>query len=313
MAYEFKRLSDVNVIESISDTLNVLVEDNGEVVKIAANNLVPEDVVVQSEMEEAIAAIGTAPVVEELAENAHVLVEQNGAYARVSKDKVGVMSWNDLQDRPFGEEKTVIEWDGVIGDRPNFTQSGSEYVLVGEPITREELQAAKVWFSGTELEEVMCVPLNEFMTTAVRVSDQAVIIVSLSEDADGMSAGTYFIRERDTYGYVGHVSKIEYSAVKKLDPKFVTNVQPLVFTADYQFPETDMEKFALLNKVKTHAEASLPIHFKYTTGSGSGAAYVTVPTYIFYEDAYDAFYVSFLSRSSTHTFNFKECTYTEET
>lgn len=86
---EFKKLSDVNVIESISDTLNVLVEDNGEVVKIAANNLVPEDVVTQSEMEEAIAAIGTAPVVEELAENAHVLVEQNGAYARVPKDKMG--------------------------------------------------------------------------------------------------------------------------------------------------------------------------------------------------------------------------------
>lgn len=89
MAYEFKKLSEVNVIESISDTLNVLVEDNGEVVKIAANNLVPEDVIVQSEMEAAIAAIGTAPVVEELAENAHVLVEQDGAYARVPKDKVG--------------------------------------------------------------------------------------------------------------------------------------------------------------------------------------------------------------------------------
>lgn len=39
MAYEFKRLSDVNIIEAISDNSNVLVENNGEIVKIAANEI----------------------------------------------------------------------------------------------------------------------------------------------------------------------------------------------------------------------------------------------------------------------------------
>ena len=36
MAYDFKKLSDVNTIETMKDSLNVLVDDGGEIVKIAA-------------------------------------------------------------------------------------------------------------------------------------------------------------------------------------------------------------------------------------------------------------------------------------
>lgn len=37
MAYEFKKLSDVNVVESMSDNAHVLAEENGEIVKIPKN------------------------------------------------------------------------------------------------------------------------------------------------------------------------------------------------------------------------------------------------------------------------------------
>lgn len=50
MAYEFKKLSDVNVIESISDSTNVLVEENGSIVKMAANSMIPEDVALKSDV-----------------------------------------------------------------------------------------------------------------------------------------------------------------------------------------------------------------------------------------------------------------------
>lgn len=79
MSYEFKKLSDVNVIESMSESTNVLVEENGDIVKISANSLIPEDVVTKAEMDEAIAAIPEP-----------------------------VTSWNDLQDKPFGEEVQKI-------------------------------------------------------------------------------------------------------------------------------------------------------------------------------------------------------------
>lgn len=45
MAYEFKKLSDVNVIEGMKENLNVLVEDNGEIVKFAANDMIPDSVI----------------------------------------------------------------------------------------------------------------------------------------------------------------------------------------------------------------------------------------------------------------------------
>lgn len=50
MAYEFKKLSDVNVIEEMKDGLNVLVEDGGEIVKISANSMIPEDVALKSDI-----------------------------------------------------------------------------------------------------------------------------------------------------------------------------------------------------------------------------------------------------------------------
>jgi hypothetical protein len=45
MAFEFKKLSDVNVIEAVSETTNVLVEENGEIVKISTSNILPKEVV----------------------------------------------------------------------------------------------------------------------------------------------------------------------------------------------------------------------------------------------------------------------------
>lgn len=52
-------------------------------------------------------------VVAEPAESANVLIEENGVIKKASKDAVGVTSWNDLTDRPFGEEYAVL-FDGIV-------------------------------------------------------------------------------------------------------------------------------------------------------------------------------------------------------
>lgn len=71
MAYEFKKLSDVNVIESISDSTNVLVEENGTIVKMAANSMIPEDVALKSDvvLAPATASVGQTIVVKAVDEN----------------------------------------------------------------------------------------------------------------------------------------------------------------------------------------------------------------------------------------------------
>ena len=65
MAYEFKKLSDVNVIEEMKDGLNMLVEDGGEIVKISANSMIPEDYIPSP----AAASIGQTIVVKSVDEN----------------------------------------------------------------------------------------------------------------------------------------------------------------------------------------------------------------------------------------------------
>lgn len=61
MAFEFKKLSDVNSIEAMKDGLNVLVEDGDEIVKLAANSMIPEDVALKSDIPEDIALKSDIP------------------------------------------------------------------------------------------------------------------------------------------------------------------------------------------------------------------------------------------------------------
>ena len=65
-------------------------------------------------------------------------------------------SWNDLQDRPFGEEGIVIEWDGVVGDRVElvvaYTGNTPEnktmsFVKVADAISPDALVGGTVVFS----------------------------------------------------------------------------------------------------------------------------------------------------------------------
>ena len=64
MAYDFKNIATVDVAETVSDTANVLIEDNGVIKKAAKNQFG-----------------GTSG---------------------------GVTSWNDLEDKPFGEEPAEL-------------------------------------------------------------------------------------------------------------------------------------------------------------------------------------------------------------
>jgi hypothetical protein len=64
MAYEFKKLSDVNAIESMKDGLNVLIEDGGEIVKISANSIIPDAIPAP-----ATAQVGQTIVVKSVDEN----------------------------------------------------------------------------------------------------------------------------------------------------------------------------------------------------------------------------------------------------
>lgn len=114
MAYEFKKLSDVNVIESTKDGLNVLVEDGGEIVKIAVDDMIPAPI-------DEIALIAGSETLEEVHDDMTVLVEVNGEIKRVPSNG-------------FGGGNIVITYDGT-----NYTcnvpyEEFESAVLAGYPL-----------------------------------------------------------------------------------------------------------------------------------------------------------------------------------
>jgi hypothetical protein len=58
-------------------------------------------------------------VVAEPIESANVLIEEDGIIKKAPKTAVGgsgVTSWNDLTDKPFGEEfETALTFSGTVG------------------------------------------------------------------------------------------------------------------------------------------------------------------------------------------------------
>lgn len=82
MAYEFKKLSDVAVVEIPADTANVLIEEDGVIKKVAKKSV--------GETSEAILGkIATVDAVEEPSETANVLIEESGAVKKVPIASVG--------------------------------------------------------------------------------------------------------------------------------------------------------------------------------------------------------------------------------
>lgn len=75
MAYNFKKINDVPVVEAMKDNLNVFIEDSGKMAKIPANKMIPEDVALKSDIPESIPVPATAEVGQVIAVKA---VDENG-------------------------------------------------------------------------------------------------------------------------------------------------------------------------------------------------------------------------------------------
>ena len=74
MAHEFKRLGDVEIAEAISESANVLIEEEGNIKRVSKNNVVPNNVALKSDIPDAVinpssAVVGQTIVVKAVDEN----------------------------------------------------------------------------------------------------------------------------------------------------------------------------------------------------------------------------------------------------
>lgn len=106
-------------------------------------------------------------------DGASVVIEAEGAVKRLQADKVGVTSWNGLEDKPFGEEIKVVNeplnitWDGntegLVSSSDGWLWKISDAVLTNEQIKSatitagsESVSLSNVWEQLIVGEDVVC-------------------------------------------------------------------------------------------------------------------------------------------------------------
>ena len=146
----------------------------------------------------------------------------------------GVTSWNDLTDKPFGEESAnmIIEWDGNIEGRDQLSVDGEQgplYKISDLTPTEEELRTFVIEATdGTNTieytEELFNFVAGEnVLTGAVLIVLHDVVGYMDGSTITAPSPGVYALSEN------GYVSKFSYSATttKKLDSKFLPDDIPV--------------------------------------------------------------------------------------
>lgn len=139
-----------------------------------------------------------------------------------------VTSWNDLSDRPFGEEnnQTVIEWDGNTEGRDQLTVDGNlvPYYKVSDLIpTDKELGDCVLVYSDGHILTAKDYHTEIGENVALIGNGSVAVLYDTNAQLDGIlsapSTGVYFSMF-DTYA-----TKLTYytTTVKTIDPKFLPN------------------------------------------------------------------------------------------
>ena len=144
-------------------------------------------------------------------------------------------SWNDLTDRPFGEETTVIEWDGVVGDRAFATAGDTfQWVKVSDLTSIDDVIGGAVSFvtnvESIELPENAEITVEGSTTydggTLVLAGFSDLMIAVVTQENAKLASMTFpetglYFPIITNYGQFVRVSALEYTTLTQLDPKFI--------------------------------------------------------------------------------------------
>lgn len=232
MATVIKKISELDHMEELTSSSNVIIEENGEAKRFSA------------------ASLGKVKTVNgvEPDENGNIEVEVGGSGG-------GVSSWNDLTDRPFYEENVVLDihWDGEIGDREyvDLSGDGSQIMVhVSDYTFTKELVGTTIGFTvtddnGVTTDETIVLP-SEHVVSYLGITmigeSQAVVIPYDNFEFMGElifpKAGLYFAKTEGQFVTTSLTG--EATVVHKLDEKYTDN--PLVINiTDMENPEVDYD------------------------------------------------------------------------
>ena len=185
MNYEFTRLSDVNIADKINDLSHVLVEKDGEIVRVSADMFSSKEEVqalLSVIPKFAISAVDELPA-EDISETTVYLLASgedenlyteyiyvSGAWEVLGAQKVDLTGylketdvaavaisgeWDDLKGTPFTKETMEATYDGIAENRESFLVGTAVYVKVSdlEP-SYDQLTKAQFALNDEELRPI---------------------------------------------------------------------------------------------------------------------------------------------------------------
>lgn len=220
MATVIKKISELEHLEGLTSFSNVIIEENGEAKRFSA------------------ASLGKVKTVNgvEPDENGNIEVEIGGSSGG------GVSSWNDLTDKPFGEESITLDihWDGEIGDR-SYIQAGDTMYLVHVSDYVLNSADAFIGMTVTAADAVITIDSSQIavMGEMILLAGSVAIVPYdnfIFETFTFPKAGIYFSKENDSF--ISSLSG-ESTIVNKLDDKYTNN--PVTLSISYTYNEESGE------------------------------------------------------------------------
>lgn len=137
------------------------------------------------------------------------------------------VSWNNMTDKPFGDESVTIEWDGNTEGIHSFEWNGGIFAKVSE-LTPEPSELIGGSFSVISPSGLDTVSITEDIMADQRAEGAPILMINAGAwflcviyepfEADVIAeAGIYFTKVASNI----YVSFLSYGSIKKLDPKYL--------------------------------------------------------------------------------------------
>ena len=144
---------------------------------------------------------------------------------QISSISGGVKSWNDLTDKPFGDESVTIEWDGNTEGLTEIELMGLYAYKVSNLTPEPDQLVGGTLVLGSDtivIEESNIGNMRESGFIAVLGTDKALAYITYEDNVSVTNGlvfpekGCYFFLHGDAY-----ISSLTYGSLKKLDPKYL--------------------------------------------------------------------------------------------
>jgi len=210
----------------------------------------------------------------------------------------GVSSWNDLTDKPFGEEKVVIEWDGDVGDRVSVDGSATGMPLTFVKVSEKTIAAERL--TGTIVKLAVPQQAEQAFTIAkdmYNIFDGAVLCLVAGQfplavvyDAGAFVMGVTFPEPGIYFPHVGesgmkvYASYFENPGLVRIESKFIAteivrrvtiDTEKLETYEDWKNLEATLEGYSAeglavdVEVVTLHPNAGYPIKYKLSDALGN--------------------------------------------